>query len=102
MCIRDSPLAGNGMGMAISAGKIASEQILAYKTGKIHSREALENQYSRIWRQRFGFRLKSGHIISRLFRLGIFSEAILLFLKLFPFLLPQIIKQTHGKKLNPI
>ena len=96
------PLAGNGMGMAISAGKIASEQILAYKTGKIHSREALENQYSRIWRQRFGFRLKSGHIISRLFRLGIFSEAILLFLKLFPFLLPQIIKQTHGKKLNPI
>lgn len=96
------PLAGNGMGMAISAGQMASQLILKYKTGEIPSRLELEKQYAKNWQQEFGTRLKSGHIIARLFRLGIFSEAILLFLKLFPFLLPQIIKQTHGKKLNPI
>jgi len=96
------PLAGNGMGMAISAGQMAAQLILKYKAGEIDSRLELEKQYARTWQQTFGFRLKSGHIISRLFRLGIFSEAILLFLKIFPFLLPQIIKQTHGKKLNPI
>jgi len=96
------PLAGNGMGMAISAGQMASQLILKYKAGKISSRIELEKQYTHEWQQEFGFRLKSGHIISRLFRLGIFSEAILLFLKIFPFLLPLIIKQTHGKKLNPI
>lgn len=96
------PLAGNGMGMAISAGQMASQLILEYKAGTIHSRNELETKYAHVWQQAFGLRLKSGHIISRLFRLGIFSEGILLFLKLFPFLLPQIIKQTHGKKLNPI
>ncbi len=96
------PLAGNGMGMAISAGQMASQLILKYKAGKIDSRIELEKQYARNWQQKFGFRLKSGHFISRLFRLGILSEAILLFFKIFPFLLPQIIKQTHGKKLNPI
>ena len=96
------PLAGNGMGMAISAGQMASRLILDYKSGKIKAREQLEKTYADTWQKEFGLRLKSGHIISRLFRLGIFSEAILLFLKLFPFLLPQIIKRTHGKKLNPI
>ena len=96
------PLAGNGMGMAISAGQMASQLILDYKSGKIDSRQQLEKAYATTWQKEFSLRLKSGHIISRLFRLGIFSEAILLFLKLFPFLLPQIIKRTHGKKLNPI
>lgn len=96
------PLAGNGMGMAISAGQMASRLILDFKSGKIETRDQLEKAYTKIWQKEFGLRLKSGHIISRLFRLGIFSEAILLFLKLFPFLLPIIIKQTHGKKLNPI
>ena len=96
------PLAGNGMGMAISAGQMASQLILAYKSGEIGSRSELERQYAHKWQQTFGLRLRSGHIISRLFRLGIFSEGILLLLKIFPFLLPQIIKRTHGKKLNPI
>lgn len=96
------PLAGNGMGMAISAGQMASLLILDYKAGKIVSRDELERQYARAWQKEFGLRLKSGHIISRLFRLGIFSEGILLFLKFIPFLLPEIIKRTHGKKLNLI
>jgi hypothetical protein len=34
-----------------------------------------------------------------LFRMGIFSELIMIFLKTFPFILPQIIKKTHGKPL---
>ena len=96
------PLAGNGMGMAISAGRMVSQLILDYQAGKISSRKELETRYARTWQKSFGLRLKSGHIISRLFRLGFFSEGILLFLKVFPFLLPQIIKRTHGKKLDPV
>jgi len=96
------PLAGNGMGMAITAGQMVAQLILEYKAGKIKTRSELEKKYAKIWQKAFSLRLKSGHIISRLFRLGIFSEGILIFLKLFPFLLPQIIKRTHGKKLNPV
>jgi hypothetical protein len=36
-------------------------------------------------------------MIARVFRLGLFSELIMLFLKTFPFILPYIIKRTHGK-----
>ncbi len=91
------PLAGNGMSMAIRAAQMASQQILKFKTGKIQSRTELEKQYTKIWNNEFATRLQSGHIIARLFRLGWFSELIMVFLKIFPFILPKIIKNTHGK-----
>ena len=94
------PLAGNGMSMAIRAAQMASLQILKYKDGKLKSRTDLENQYTKIWNREFGSRLKSGHIIARLFRLGLLSELIMLFLKAFPFILPHIIKKTHGKPMK--
>lgn len=93
------PLAGNGMSMAIRAAQMASQQILRFMSGKIDSRAGLEKAYSRLWKKEFGTRLKTGHIIARLFRMGIFSELIMIFLKTFPFILPQIIKKTHGKPL---
>jgi len=94
------PLAGNGMGMAIRAAQLASLEILKFNNGEIKSRNNLEQSYTKLWNKEFSVRLKSGHIISRLFRLGIFSEMIMIFLKLFPFLLPHIIKKTHGKPMT--
>lgn len=91
------PLAGNGMSMAIRAAQMASQQILKFTSGEIASRSHLETSYTALWNKEFGRRLKSGHIISRLFRLGVFSEFIMIFLKIFPFILPPIIKQTHGQ-----
>ena len=94
------PLAGNGMSMAIRASQMVSELILDYNSGQITSRADLEQKYAKTWQKEFGTRLKSGHIISKLFRLGIFSEALMIILKLFPFLLPFIIKKTHGKPMQ--
>jgi len=94
------PLAGNGMSMAIRAAQMASLLILKFKSGGIKSREDLETQYIQSWNKEFSKRLKSGHIISKLFRLGLISEFILLFLKIFPIILPRIIKNTHGKPMK--
>jgi flavin-dependent dehydrogenase len=94
------PLAGNGMSMAIRAAQMASEQILKFKSGEINSRKELEKEYTKIWNKEFSARLKSGHIIAKVFRLGLFSELIMLFLKSFPFILPYIIKRTHGKPMK--
>jgi len=94
------PLAGNGMSMAIRAAQMASHQILKFKSGKIQSRTELENQYTKIWNKEFSHRLKSGHIIAWLFRLGLFSELIMIFLRAFPFILPHIIENTHGKPMK--
>lgn len=95
------PLAGNGMSMAIRAAQMASLKILKFKSKKIESRAELEKEYSHIWNTEFNVRLKSGDIIARLFRLGLFSELIMVFLKTFPFILPHIIKSTHGKPMKP-
>jgi len=94
------PLAGNGMSMAIRAAQMAAQQILKYTSGEITSRSQLESSYTSLWNKEFATRLKSGHIISRLFRLGLFSELIMIFLKMFPFILPPIIKRTHGEVMN--
>lgn len=94
------PLAGNGMSMAIRAAQMACQHILKFKSGQISTRIEMEKQYTQTWNNEFVARLKSGHIISRLFRLGLFSEAIMLFLKTFPFLMPYIIRKTHGKPMK--
>lgn len=94
------PLAGNGMSMAIRAAQMACQQILKYKSGEIKTRIDLENTYAKMWNDEFSSRLKSGHLIAKLFRLGMFSELIMVFLKAFPFILPQIIKNTYGKPMK--
>ncbi len=94
------PLAGNGMGMAIRSAQMVSELILDFENGVLPSRKSLEENYTKTWNKEFGTRLSSGHIISRLFRLGVFSEMLIILLKVFPFLLPFIIAKTHGKPMQ--
>lgn len=96
------PLCGNGMGMAISSAKLASERILQYLNNEIKTREALEKTYLRDWNRKFKTRLRAGHFIAWLFRNQWISRIAYSILKRLPFLLPRIIKLTHGKPLNTV
>lgn len=62
-----TPLCGNGMAMAIHSGKILSESILKHLPLKDLNRASLENEYTKIWKQQFAFRLSAGRQIQRLF-----------------------------------
>lgn len=94
------PLCGNGMSMAIQSAQIASKLILNYLNDKIESRKQLENLYIRQWNKQFKWRLKAGHFIAMLFRKDKIASFLLSILKRMPFLLPVIIKQTHGKPIK--
>ena len=94
------PLCGNGMSMAIQSAQIASKLILNYLNDEIKSRKELEKRYLREWNKKFSFRLKAGHFIAMLFRKDRIASILLQILKKLPFLLPIIIKQTHGKPMK--
>ncbi len=91
------PLCGNGMGMAIRSAQLASHLIIDYLQGKIETRETLESEYAKRWKKTFNLRLKAGHTIAYLFRQDWLAPKLLSLLSWFPFLIPQIIKMTHGK-----
>ena len=94
------PLCGNGMSMAIQSAQIASKLILNYLNDKLESRKQFENLYIRQWNKQFNWRLKAGHFIAMLFRKDKIASFLLSILKRMPFLLPLIIKQTHGKPIK--
>ncbi len=94
------PLCGNGMGMAIRSSQLASELIIDYLQGKIKSRKILENLYAKRWQQTFNLRLKVGHTIAYFFRKNWLAPKLLMLLQWFPFLVPMIIKMTHGKPMK--
>lgn len=94
------PLCGNGMGMAIRSSQLASELIIDYLQGKIQSRKILENLYAKRWQQTFNLRLKVGHTIDYFFRKDWLAPKLLMLLQWFPFLVPMIIKMTHGKPMK--
>jgi len=94
------PLCGNGMSMAIQSAQIASKLILNYLNDKLESRKQFENLYIRQWNKQFKWRLKAGHFIAMLFRKDKIASFLLSILKRMPFLLPLIIKQTHGKPIK--
>ncbi|CAI8299960.1 MAG: Anaerobic glycerol-3-phosphate dehydrogenase subunit B [Polaribacter sp. SA4-10] len=94
------PLCGNGMSMAIQSAQIASKLILNYLKGNQMTRHQLEKSYIRQWNRQFKWRLKAGHCIAFLFRKDKIALTMLELLKGMPFLLPIIIKQTHGKPID--
>lgn len=94
------PLCGNGMSMAIQSAQIASKLILNYMNDEVVTRKDIEKRYIRQWNQQFKWRLKTGHFIAMLFRKDKIASLLLSILKKIPFLLPIIIKQTHGKPIE--
>jgi flavin-dependent dehydrogenase len=91
------PLCGNGMAMAIHSAKIVSELIIEYLDNKISSRKELEEKYTREWNTNFKSRLATGRFLSKILRMENLAGFLMQLLAIFPFLLPKIIKKTHGK-----
>ncbi|MFV8375887.1 NAD(P)/FAD-dependent oxidoreductase [Flavobacterium sp. LB1P62] len=91
------PLCGNGMAMAIHSAKIVSELVEKYFNNEIKSRNELEEKYRKEWSFNFGQRLKIGRFLSNLLKKQKLSGVLMRILIAFPFLLPKIIKKTHGK-----
>ena len=96
------PLCGNGMAMGIRSSQIAANLIVKYFNKEIVSRQALEKQYTMEWNAEFKNRLRFGRRLSVLFRMHYFSGIMMFGLKLFPWILPIIIKKTHGKYMKPV
>lgn len=90
------PLCGNGMAMAIHSAKISSELVTEFLQSKI-SRTVLESKYEAIWNETFSKRIKFGRFLSKLLLNAYLSKITMQLLITFPFLLPIIIKKTHGK-----
>ena len=90
------PLCGNGMAMAIHSAKLASENILNFLNGKIN-RKQMEDNYKKQWNYNFKKRLQMGRMLSFLLQKKHLANIVLQTITIFPFLLPIIIKKTHGK-----
>ncbi len=93
------PLCGNGMAMAIHSAKLAAEQTLDFLSGKI-SRTDFEKNYAQNWNKNFRARLRYGRILGTILEHSKLSEILTNFIIHAPFLLPLIIKKTHGKEIN--
>ena len=91
------PLCGNGMAMAIHSAKIISELVQKYYTNEIKSRNELEEKYIHEWNLNFKKRLKTGRFLSSILQKPKLSSILMRILIILPFLLPKIIKKTHGK-----
>ncbi|WP_425636444.1 NAD(P)/FAD-dependent oxidoreductase [Algoriphagus yeomjeoni] len=87
-----TPLCGNGMAMAIHAGKLAADAILEGK-----SREEIEARYVHSWKSLFERRLWLGRKVQRLFGSNQASVLTRMLIQHVPFISDQIIKNTHGK-----
>jgi len=93
------PLCGNGMAMAIHSAKIFSELFLKeYITGSI-DRNKLEHNYKTLWEETFSNRLKSGRLIQHLLLNPLTTDIGFSVSKIFPSIIPTLIKQTHGSPL---
>jgi flavin-dependent dehydrogenase len=87
-----TPLCGNGMAMAIHAGKIVSEWVEKFLKGEV-DRFGMEQGYEEEWTRKFARRLWTGRQVQKLFG----SEAASnLAVKIAPTIGGFLVKQTHG------
>ena len=91
-----TPLCGNGMSMAMHAGKIAAEHIEVFLQGKV-SRKEMEKKYQADWDAAFKQRLMTGRMIQRFFGKEWLTGFFIRAMQLFPGLADFLISKTHGK-----
>jgi flavin-dependent dehydrogenase len=94
------PLCGNGMAMAILSAKIASEVIDDYLHQRIKTRAEMEQVYTKQWNKTFKSRLQTGRRLANILLQPKLSEFLYRIIIIAPFLLPFIIKKTHGKPIS--
>jgi flavin-dependent dehydrogenase len=90
------PLCGNGMAMAIHSAKLFSEVFLKASEAKNMHRTELEKTYEKKWQEAFASRLKTGRFIQRLLLHSAATNVGFSVAKLFPSIVPLLIKKTHG------
>ena len=91
-----TPLCGNGMSMAMHAGKLAFDAINDYLQKKINRLE-MEEQYTSRWNKQFSTRLFVGRNVQRLVGGNASTAMFLQAMKHFPLLAKTVIQSTHGK-----
>jgi flavin-dependent dehydrogenase len=89
------PLCGNGMAMAIHAAYLLSNLFGKYFSGKMNLIE-LEQNYQTAWRAHFQARLRFGYNVQKIFGKQNISSIALKSLQVAPFMLPALVKRTHG------
>lgn len=90
------PLCGNGMAIAIHSAKLASEALLEHlRLGS--KREEMEAVYKRRWEEVFNRRFKTAGWLQKVLLRENLAEISQALISKVPFLLPKIIKQTHGE-----
>ncbi|WP_324719136.1 NAD(P)/FAD-dependent oxidoreductase [Salinimicrobium sp. HB62] len=90
------PLCGNGMAIAIHSAKTASEEILHHLRLK-NPREEMEAAYREKWEQLFSKRFSTAAWLQKILLRENLAEISQTLISSVPFLLPKIIKQTHGE-----
>lgn len=93
------PLCGNGMAMAIHSAKLASESLLKHLQLKTE-RKDLEREYETAWKTQFRRRMIVGKWLQKILLNESYTSISQSIITKMPFLLPAIIKRTHGNTIN--
>ena len=91
-----TPLCGNGMSMALHAGKLAFEEIHRFLGHEV-SRSEMEARYTAQWKKHFAGRLRIGRFIQGFFGDPLLSNLLISSVKPFPRVAGWLIRQTHGE-----
>lgn len=92
-----TPLCGNGMSIAFHSAKIAFEKIDLFLQNKI-SREKMEINYEKEWKEHFEKQLKNGRLIQYFFGKELLTNLFIKSIKPFPFIIRRLIRSTHGNE----
>jgi menaquinone-9 beta-reductase len=91
-----TPLCGNGMSMALKGSQLAFEKIYLFLKEQI-TREEMEQQYVKNWKEEFDERLWWGRQIQRFFGGNRRTSFFLKTMDRFPGLSSKLIRATHGQ-----
>ena len=91
------PLCGNGMAMAIMGAKMFSELFLGHFGKREFTLQLLEKEYRRVWKQTFAGRLRTGRLTQSLLLRPRWAKLGFGLASRFPYIVPHIIRRTHGK-----
>jgi flavin-dependent dehydrogenase len=90
-----TPLCGNGMSMAMHAGKLALAQMSRFLNGDI-DRSTMELNYVKTWKKHFAFRTATGRIVQQFFG-GNSTDLFLSLMSQSNYFSRRLIQETHGQ-----
>jgi len=91
-----TPVCGNGMSMALHAGKMAFGQLHLFLQKQI-TREAMEHNYQQEWNKNFRQRVTTGRYLQRIAGTRQGSVLFVSFMKYLPAIAKKVVASTHGQ-----